>query len=306
MTMKLKFKLSVIFAIPFTFLSFGQQQVQYTQYMYNTMMVNPAYVGTSNRLETQLIHRSQWVKLNGAPTTQNFGIQGKVFKNFGAGLNIINDAIGPTKTFQATAQIAANIKLGGNIRLSAGLNAGIEALSIDWSKGKMKDQSDETMSSNINNRIKPVVGAGLYLYQDQWYVGASVPNFIQTDKYSTVENQLVNGRIHLNFIAGYVFDLGNVKLKPATMVKMVSGAPINFDISLNALLYDRFTLGTGYRFQDAVSLHAAYTINKSFMIGYSYDIGISKIRKYHQGSHDIILKYVLLNKENAGRSVRFF
>ncbi len=304
--MKLRIKLITLFVVPLGFLSFGQQQVHYTQYMYNTMMVNPAYVGTSNRLEAQVIHRSQWVKLDGAPMTQNIGVQGKVFKNFGAGINIINDAIGPTKTILATAQIAANIKLGGNIRLSAGINAGIESLSIDWAKGKMQDYTDESMMTNINHRIKPVVGAGLYLYHNNWYVGASVPNFIETDRYSTVEEQIVNGKAHFNFIAGYVFELQNVKLKPATMVKMVAGAPVNFDISLNALLYEKFTIGAGFRNQDAVSAHVAYTINRSFMIGYSYDFGVSKLRKYHHGSHDIILKYALLNKENTGRSVRFF
>lgn len=304
--MNLKLKLSLIFAVPFAFFSMAQQQVHYTQYMYNTMMVNPAYVGTSNRLEAQLIHRSQWVKMDGAPMTQNFGIQGKVHKNLGLGLNVINDQIGPAKTFNATAQIAANVRLGGDVRLSAGINAGIESLSVDWTKGRMQDQTDDAMMTNIVNRIKPLVGAGLYLYGDNWYFGASIPNFIEYDRYSVIEEQMINGRSHFNFIGGYVFHFENFKLKPAAMIKMVQGAPVNFDISLNALLYDKFTIGTGFRHRDAVALHVAYTINKSFMIGYSYDFGISKIRKYHQGSHDIILKYMLLNKENAGRSVRFF
>ncbi len=304
--MNLRTKLSILFSVPFVFLSFGQQQVHYSQYMYNTMMVNPAYVGTSNRLEAQIIHRSQWVKLDGAPMTQNFGVQGRVTKNLGLGLNVINDIIGPSKTFNATAQIAANIKLSNKIRLSAGINAGIESLSVDWSKGRMQDSDDPAMMTNIVNRIKPVVGAGLYLYSDNWYFGASIPNFIEYDRYSVLEEQMINGRSHFNFIGGYVFHFEHFKLKPTAMIKMVQGAPINFDISLNALLYDKFTLGAGFRHRDAVSAHAAYTINKSFMIGYSYDFGISKLRTYHQGSHDIILKYMLLNKDNAGRSVRFF
>lgn len=304
--MKLSYKLSAIFAVLIVGVTMAQQQVHYTQYMYNTMMVNPAYVGTGNRLETQIIHRSQWVKLDGAPMTQNFGIQGKVTKNLGLGLNITNDMIGPTRNLQATMQIAANIKLGGNVRLSAGLNGGIESFSIDWSKGKIHDLNDETMQTNISNRIKPVVGAGLYLYTNKWYVGASIPNFIEMDRYSSIEEQVVTGKSHFNFIAGYVFEFEKVKLKPTALVKMVAGAPVNFDITLNALLYDRFTIGAGYRNIDAISGLVAYTINKSFMIGYSYDFGVSKLRKYHHGSHDIILKYVLLNKENAGRSVRFF
>ena len=304
--MKLGLKLSFIFSVPFAFMSMAQQQVHYSQYMYNTSMVNPAYVGTSNRMEAQLIHRSQWVKIDGAPVTQNFGIQGKIAKNLGLGLNVLNDAVGPAKTFQANAQVAANVRLGENIRLSAGLNAGIESLSVDWTKGRMQDQSDEVMMTNISNRIKPLVGAGLYLYDDNWYFGASIPNFIEYDRYSVLEEQMINGRSHFNFIGGYVFHFENFKLKPAAMIKMVLGAPVNFDVSLNALLYEKVTIGAGFRHRDAVSAHVAYTINKSFMLGYSYDFGISKLRNHNQGSHDIILKYMLLNKDNAGRSVRFF
>ena len=285
----------------------AQQQVQYTQYMYNTMLVNPAYAGTGNALEAMAIHRSQWVGLSGAPSTQNVGINAQAGKIMGVGLNFINDRIGPATQSFVTAAVSARIPLSKTIKLSVGLNGGMDIINVDWSKGQSSSSNDDLMANNIRNRVRPVVGAGLYLYADNWYFGLSTPSFIKKDKYGKAFEASIDSDIHFYAIAGYVFQIGdNVKLKPTLMTKMVKGAPVTADVSLNALFKEQFTVGLGYRYNDAMAVLLGYTIKKSFFIGYSYDFTTTKLRKANSGSHDIILKYSLIKKSIAAQSPRFF
>ena len=301
---KFAFGLSLIF---FSQNTKAQQQVQFTQYMYNTMLVNPAYAGTSNRLEAYFIHRSQWVGLEGAPSSQNFGVQGAVGNKIGLGLNLTNDKIGPANQLYINGNAAVRLPLTPKMKLSLGLSGGIDMLNINWSKGLAKDQSDQTMYNNINNRVRPILGAGSYLYGDKWYFGISSPNFIQKDTYGREDEAMINSNVHWYFIGGYVFQLSDqVKLKPAVLGKIVKGAPLTVDVSANVLIQDMYTVGLGYRYKDAMSLLLGVTLKKAYFIGYSYDATLTKLRGFSSGSHDIIFKYSLLTKEQGARSPRFF
>ena len=308
--MKTRLIIKLTFVLSLIFLSQtinAQQQVQFTQYMYNTMLVNPAYAGTSNRLEAYLIHRSQWVGLDGAPSSQNFGVQGAVTEKLGLGLNITNDKIGPSNELYINGSAAVRLPLSSNVNFSLGLNGGIDMLSVNWSKGQVKDASDQLMANNINNRVRPIIGAGGYLYGDKWYFGLSTPNFIQKDTYGRDEEAMIHSSTHFYFIGGYVFDLTeDIKLKPAVLGKLVKGAPLTVDVSANALFKEMYTVGLGYRYKDAMSLLLGITLKKSYFIGYSYDATFTKLRKYSSGSHDIIFKYSLFTKEQSARSPRFF
>lgn len=285
----------------------AQQQAQYTQYMYNTLMVNPAYAGTAHKLEATFIHRSQWVGLDGAPQTQNFGVNAAIKDVIGLGLNVTNDKLGPERQTAITAAVAAKIKLSNKIKLSLGVNGGMDLINVDWSMGQAKSDNDVAFDQNIKNRVRPVVGAGLYLYSDNWYVGLSSPTFIQKDKYGNLGEAAIDNRTHFYMIAGYVFDVGeNLKLKPALLAKAVAGAPITADLSLNALIKEQFTVGAGYRYNDAASILLGYTFKNMLFLGYSYDINLTKLRKYNSGSHDIMIKYNFWEKNAVARSPRFF
>lgn len=305
-TMKInRYLLPLLFL--FSMNAIAQQQVQFTQYMYNTMMVNPAYAGTGSVLEALFIHRSQWVGLDGAPRTQNVAVHGAAGKIVGVGLNFVNDRIGPANQAFVTASLAARIPLSEKIKLSVGLNGGMDIVNVDWTKGQWQSDNDAAMMNNIRNRVRPVLGAGVYLYADNWYFGLSSPTFIQRDRYGDWDEASINNAVHWYAIAGYVFNIGeNVKLKPALLAKVVKGAPFTMDVSVNTLIKEQFTVGAGYRYNDAVSLLLGYTFKRSFFIGYSYDINLSRLRTYNSGSHDIILKYNLYKKDMAARSPRFF
>ncbi len=297
----------VILGLCSAFMSHGQQQVQFTQYMYNTMLVNPAYAGTSNRLEAYFIHRSQWVGISGAPSSQNLGVHGAVTNKLGLGLNVTNDKIGPANQTYVNATGAVRLPLSRHLKLSIGLTGGIDVLNVDWSKGLYKNDGDQTMINNINNRIRPIVGAGGYLYGDNWYFGLSSPNFIRKDQFGRESEAMIHSNVHWYAIGGYVFQLSdNLKLKPAVLAKMVTGAPLTCDVSANFLIQDTYTLGVAYRYHDAMSFLAGLTFKKSFFLGYSYDLTLTKLRNYNSGSHDIMFKYTLFDKNQSARSPRFF
>lgn len=285
----------------------AQQQVQYTQYMYNTMSVNPGYTGTSNKLEAYLIHRSQWVGMSGAPNSQNFGIQGAVSNRLGLGFSAIKDKLGPTNAVYLNASAAVRLNLAPRVKLSIGINGGIDVLSVNWSSGQVLNENDPGLLNNIQNRVRPLVGAGLYLYGDNWYAGLSSPSFIKADRYNSGNTVAINSVIHWYFIGGYVFNLtDNLKFKPAILGKLVQGAPLTLDVSANFLIQEKYTVGLAYRYKDAASILAGITFKKSFFLGYSYDFSVTKLRSYNSGSHDIIFRYTLFDKTQNIRSPRFF
>lgn len=285
----------------------AQQEPQYTQYMYNTLTVNPGYTGSPGFLEATLQHRSQWVGIDGAPTTQAFTIHSPVNDKIGLGFSAVNDKIGPSEEVYIDGNFSYTIPVSFNSKIAFGLKAGVKVLNIDWSKGTYYQGGDPLLNANINNELSPSVGAGIYYYSDKWYAGLSVPNFIRSDYYDDIKESEVSDRLHYYVIGGYVFDLSdNLKFKPAFMAKIVSGAPITADLSANFLLQERLTLGAAYRFDDSVSALVGFQITKDFFVGYSYDYSVTELNKYNDGSHEIIVRFQLMPKATRIKSPRFF
>lgn len=286
----------------------AQQDPQYTQYMYNTMTINPAYTGSPGTLQANLLYRSQWVGVEGAPETQSFGIHSPLAnEKLAVGLNVVNDNIGPSSELFFSGNFSYTIQTSYNTKLAFGVKAGLKVLNIDFSEGIFYDETDILLSNNVQNKILPTVGAGMYYYSDKWYVGLSVPNFFRSDYYDDIEEAVLSNRLHYYVIGGYVFNLSdNLKFKPAALAKIVSGAPISFDISANFLFQEMFTFGVSYRYDDSVNALIGLQVFDSFFVGYSYDYTTTDFRKYNDGSHEIILRYQLPQKSSRIKSPRFF
>lgn len=275
--------------------------------MYNTLSINSGYTGTNGSLEAILLHRSQWTGIEGSPTTQTFGVHGKIGNNAGIGLTVINDRIGPQNQQYFNGMFAYRINFSENTILSLGLNAGVNLLNIDWSKGIYKVDGDAAFNTNINNNTRLIIGSGAYLYGENWYLGLSIPNFLITESYNDIEESLIRRRTHYYLQGGYVFNLStSLKFKPTFLAKVVEGAPVSYDASLNFLMYEKLTLGVSYRFTDAISGLVGFQITNSFFLGYAYDRTITDLQKYNDGSHEIILKFNLNEKTKLARSPRFF
>ena len=298
----------LIFALMLTCYSgFAQQDAQYTQYMYNTINVNPAYAGSRGVMSIFGLHRTQWVGLDGAPTTNAFSIHTPINNsNLGVGLSLVNDKIGPTSDNTISADVSYTIPMNEDYKLSFGIKASGNIFNLDIDKLTPADQNDPNLQ-NFNNEFSPNFGAGVYLHSDKLYLGLSVPNFLQDSKYNDNDVAVFQERMNFYFIGGYVFDIGpSIKFKPAVLTKLVTGAPLQVDASANFLFFDKLMLGGAYRWDAAVSALAGFQITDGLFVGYSYDMETTELRNYNSGSHEVFLRFELFNKVSKMVSPRFF
>ncbi|MDA0177145.1 hypothetical protein C7H62_0259 [Mesoflavibacter sp. HG96] len=276
---------------------YAQQDAQYTQYMYNTMSVNPAYAGSRDGLSALLLYRTQWVGLDGAPDTGTFNIHSPIDENnkIGLGLSIINDRIGPTQETYVDADFSYTINVSDEGRLALGLKAGGHLLDVRYSELSQYNGGDVLLQSDIENKFSPNFGAGVYYRKaDKWYLGLSVPNILETKHFDESSLSTATERMNFYLIGGYVFDINSdLKLKPAALIKAVQGAPLQADISANALLKEKFTFGLAYRWDAAVSAMLGYQLSESFMLGFAYDRETTDLgqTKFEQGSFEVFLRF---------------
>ncbi|WP_108803502.1 type IX secretion system membrane protein PorP/SprF [Aquimarina sp. Aq107] len=298
----------------------AQQDAQYTQYMYNTISVNPAYAGSRGVMSIMGLHRSQWVGLDGAPRTQTLTLNTPIGDNnrVGLGLSIVNDEIGPTDETYFDIDFSYTIPTSDTGKLSFGIKAGGHLLNVDFDRLSQFDTGDPLFNNgNIDNKFSPNVGAGIYYHTDKFYLGLSAPNLLETDHFDESAAIDSNGnssfiaeeRINYYLIAGHVFDLSDtVKFKPAILSKLVFGAPLQVDLSANFLLYDKLTLGVGYRWSAAFSAMAGFQVSDSLMIGFAYDKESTELGRtqFNDGSYEVMLRFELFRKYNRMLTPRFF
>lgn len=311
----MKYYILLLLAFISVNLSFSQQDPQYTQYMYNTQAVNPGYIGSKEALGFGLLYRTQWVSFEGAPQTGTFTINSPLgeLKRMGLGLSIVSDKIGPATETNVVVDYSYSIILSEISRLSFGLKAGVDLLDVDYTKLNIYDANDPQFSQNVDKKLQPQIGAGIFFNTDRLYLGLSVPNFLNSKHYNSdsLDDVNVNAvaieRLHYFFIAGYVFDISeNLKFKPTTMIKAVSGSPLQADLSANFLFNEKFTLGAAYRWDAAISAMAGFQITNKLFVGMGYDFQTTDIEKYSDGSYEIFLKFDVFNKTERILTPRFF
>ncbi|MBC6998808.1 type IX secretion system membrane protein PorP/SprF [Cytophaga sp. FL35] len=297
------------------FTGWAQQDAQYTQYMYNTMAVNPAYAGSRGVLSIAGLHRSQWIGLDGAPKTQTLNFHSPVSERVGIGLSIVNDEIG-NGTNQETyfdGVFSYTIPLAREAKLSFGVKASAHLLNVDFNKlANYNNEASSLGLSNIDRKFSPNFGAGVYYHTDNAYIGLSVPNFLKTkhfDDSSSSTSFLAEERMNFYMIAGYIFDIHPIwKFKPAALVKAVSGAPLQVDLSANFLYNEKFTLGAAYRWDAAVSAMFGFQLTDQFLVGLAYDREVTELggTRFNDGSFEIMLRYEFLTRYKRVITPRFF
>lgn len=285
----------------------AQQDSQYTQYMYNTVVLNPAYAGSREVLSITGLYRTQWVGLEGAPKTMTFAVNSPVSDEVGLGVSVINNKIGPSTESSFSADMSYNVRLNYDYRLFFGLKASADVLNIDYTKLTQYDVNDPRYQYNNNNEFSPNIGAGLYLKSENTYVGISVPRLLEKKQYNADKQSEVERRMHYYLMAGHVFDLSyDVRFKPAILTDFVSGNPLQVNVSANFLFYEKLTLGVSYRWDAAVSALAGFQITPGLFAGYAYDADTTNLGNYNSGSHEIFLRFELSKKINKVFSPRFF
>ncbi len=289
----------------------AQFQPQFTQYMFNEMIINPAYTGARECLSATALYRNQWSGIEGAPVTETFSIHSPIAKQkMGIGLSVINDKITVMQNTGVYANYAYRLPLSKG-KLSFGLQVGAINQYQKLSELSPGQANDPQFAANTPKLLLPNAGFGAFYYTENFYAGFSVPKLILNTVDASATKQVSNNvsvkdwNVHLT--AGYVASLNEtIKLKPTLLLRKVGGAPTELDLSLNALFNDLVWLGAAYRTGGAVSAFAGVQITKQMRFGYAYDYSTTALKNFNGGSHEISLSFDFSFDKTKIVTPRFF
>jgi type IX secretion system PorP/SprF family membrane protein len=317
--MKAIIKISALLLIATS--GYAQQDAQYNQYIFNSLIINPAYAGTKEVVNVNAIYSTQWTGFSGSPTTQTLSIDGPVNEKVGVGFHLINDNVGAESQQGLFGSYSYKVRVNDKMKLSMGLSVGASYFSLDGSKLSTTNPDDPAIPKTLVTKLKLDAKSGLFLYSDRFYAGLSVSDLLANVFKSTDLLVPLQTR-HYYLTSGYVFDLGSkFKLKPSFLLKEDFKAPTNIDLSTFVLYNDRFWLGVTGRFgakiftnkdlqnslkaSDALVFMAEYNINDRFRVGYAYTYSTSVLRGYP--GHEFSLGYYFPDKTDTKmKSIRYF
>ena len=280
----------LLFALP-SFL-FSQQLPQFTQYMFNTITINPAYAGVKGKMNISFLNRNQWVGVKGAPVTQTFaahsGIPGS---KVGVGLSLIHDKLGYENNTFLYADISYTIDFDRDYKLSFGIKAGINKYGLEEELLSNPDAVGDQYLDRIFNEWKPNIGVGFFYRNEDWFLGLSAPRIFEFKNTTDIEYLTIE-RVSYYLNGGYLLEFNpQLHFKPTFLLKFTNGAPPSFDITANLLFYERFWTGVSYRIGDALGAYFSLQATDNLKFGYAYEFVTSDISPYTSGSHEMFISY---------------
>jgi type IX secretion system PorP/SprF family membrane protein len=313
MKFKLNIKkgLGILVLVILAHASYAQQDPMYTQYIFNTQTINPAYTGTWESLSFMVLARQQWAGWDGAPQTYTFSMQAPMNnEKVALGLNVISDNVGKEKRFGLYGDYSYRVKVTQNTNLRMGLKAGFTNYSNNLQSYELlPGVNDPMFQGDLSNKFIPNFGAGLFLYNQRYYVGLSVPKMLHNEVEGENPNNLsVQAELRHYFLeGGLVFDLGeDLKFKPTFLTKATWGAPVQFDFTANFLLKEKLWLGAMFRTRDAYGFIAQWIFADKLRVGYAIDFSTTNLQNYHNGTHEIMISYELRTLKELVVSPRYF
>lgn len=274
----------------------AQQQAMYTQYMFNTLAINPAYAAVDESLTITALSRHQWVGFKGAPQTQTFAIHTPIkTSNSFVGALLINDQIGEVlKESGGYFTFSQRVEVGADAYLSVGVDAGLSSFRADYAQNY--NYSPESMNDPKfynSSTLRGNFGLGVMLFTEKYYIGLSSPHFLARDFSSfTKEASSPKVKPHFMFQAGSLFEFSyDYKFKPNVLIKYVNGSPMQLDLNANLLIKEMLWLGASYRSFDSFDALASVFITPDVQFGYSYDFSNTELSRSQKGSHEIMLKF---------------
>jgi len=291
--------------------SYSQQDPLYTQYMFNTLAINPGYAGTRDMLSLMFSSRNQWVGFDGAPTTQTFTANSPIAnKNIGLGISVMYDRINITRQTGTYIDYSFQLKISEKSKLSFGIKGGGNFYQLDMAQLKRSTPYDDhAYTEPYVSKFLPNFGIGLYYYSQLFYLGASVPKLLE-NKYSAagVETSVEGKEArHYYLMAGTVIDINSdIKFKPSVLARLTQAAPFSLDINANFLFVNRVWVGAMYRISGTFGGIVQFKFTPQFRIGYSYDANTTELQNYNNGTHEIMLNYEFNFKKNNIQNPRYF
>ncbi len=281
-------------AVTFHINLYAQQNIVYSQYIFNGLLINPAYAGSHVEVSSALSYRNQWINFEGAPKTVTFGLHSSFNKEkVGLGLLVTTDKIGSYTNTGIFLSYAYIIKLQQGGRLSLGVQGGVNNFNANFSELRLK-AGDDPIFNGYFNEFKPNFGGGIFYYNKKYFLGFSVPTiFKHNDFFKGGFSQLVLPRVYY-IQAGATMPIdraGNVKLNPSILLRVQDGTPLSADLNVNVIFYELISLGNSYRTGDALVTFINLKISEKFHFIYSYDWTTSNIGSFSKGTHEFMINY---------------
>ncbi len=278
----------------------AQQEPQFSDYKLNISSFNPAFAGFYDG-SAMLIHRTQFVGINGAPKAVNFNLNLPVNETMGLGLNVISQTLGVTDENSITADYSYSIFTSDDTMMTFGLKAGVNILNVDYNRLNIGEQ-DASFANNIDGEISPRIGVGVLYSTPKWFFGLSTPNFLSKNYSAEIQGTATVTKPHFYFMTGYnTYLTDDILFRPSILSKAVVGAPLAIDLALNFDYQDRFRFGVSYRYDAAVSAIAGISISRDIQVGYSYDYLTGALSKHSSGSHQFYIKFTFKKSSELRR-----
>jgi type IX secretion system PorP/SprF family membrane protein len=339
--MKRLFNLIIVFFIAVN-TGIAQQRPQYTQYVFNNYLLNPAVTGIENYTDLKMGYRKQWTGLDGAPTTSYLtfnmpignqflngdatasaagGTENPMSRSYvqdyqaaaphhGIGMTIVSDKAGPLTETNIDATYAYHIGLSPKWNMAVGVAAGVSYVGLNTSVITLEVDNDPAITNGIAGQWKPDLGAGIWIYTSNFYVGASAQQLLKSNLYFSTNTSTYNQSQtvpHYFFTSGVKLPVSDdVSFMPSVMLKIINPTPVSYDITGKLAFRDRFWVGGSYRHNDSFSALAGLNISSFINIGYSYDMTTSTLNTVSNGTHEIVIGILLNNRYKVACPMRTF
>lgn len=285
---------------------FSQQDPHFTQYFDNTLFINPAYAGSNGMLNITGIHREQWVGFDGRPRSTTLSIHSPLsYESIGLGLTMVNDQVGPIRQTMFYGDFSYSLRFKKERRLSFGLKGGINLINIGTSDLTTTQASDPNLLRNVQNHINPNFGFGIYYHSPRFFIGASTPKILE-NSYDGISKSNIERRHYFAIIGGVIPLNQTWKLRPTAQMKVTENAPMSLDMSLAAIVNDKFWIGAMYRLEAAFGAFVQFQLSPQFKIGLATDFGTQQLKNYNYGTFEVMASYDFIFKKQGVRSPRYF
>lgn len=288
---------------------FAQQEAMYSQYMFNTMAINPAYAGSRKVTSVTALMRTQWIEIEGAPKTETITVDAPVKGDkVGLGFQLFNDKIGVANTTGGFISYAYRLKMNDDDAfLSFGLQAGVSQFKANYTDVVLTNQAQPTDPAFAEDAkmLYGHFGAGIYYNTDKFYLGLSAPQFFNHELSNTGNSY--DHQPHAFLASGYVFPLSeSFNLKPSFLIKAVKGAPVEADLNGTLWIKDAVAIGAQYRTGASVGALVQIRLSQQFNFGYAYDYSTTALNNYNSGSHEFMLRFEFGGSNKAIATPRYF
>jgi type IX secretion system PorP/SprF family membrane protein len=286
--------------------SMGQQKVQFTQYMFNPLVINPAYAGADGPLAVNFINRTQWAGVENAPVTQTLSAH-SLFKkeHIGIGLTLVNDKIGVHNNFSLMTNYAYHLKVGQNARMSMGVQGGIHKTTSDYASLMSPNTYDPKLSTSPVRESYFDFGFGVYFRNERWNIGVSCPELVPRSISVNDSSSFKLNRTNTFLLTRYRMRVSEtIEVEPGILLKYLNGVDMSFDLNINMIYREVLTTGLSYRKKESIDFLFKAQLTPQLQFGYAYDHPIGYIDRISNGSHELMVQYVFRFVENNVSSPR--